>query len=129
MHPLDTEGMETQDDEAHVNATMMPKLKRLEMAYHLVSTEGLLQILSSCTEVEFMDLRGCWNVNIDDKFLKESLPKLTVLRPLVMEGFYVTNDWEEFWDDSDYDDQGELEELERIYETGDVELFGWYPSP
>ncbi|KAJ6681814.1 F-BOX/TPR REPEAT PROTEIN POF3 [Salix koriyanagi] len=52
-----------------------------------------------------------------------------LLRPLVMEDFYVTNDWEEFWDDSDYDDQGELEELERIYETGDVELFGWYPSP
>ncbi|KAB5557079.1 hypothetical protein DKX38_007988 [Salix brachista] len=129
MHPLDTEGMETQDDEAHAIATMMPKLKRLEMAYHLVSTEGLLQILSSCTELEFMDLRGCWNVNLDDKFLKESLPKLTVLRPLVMEDFYVTNDWEEFSDDSDYDDQGELEELERMYETGDVELFGWYPSP
>uniref|UniRef100_A0A6N2M3R5 Uncharacterized protein n=1 Tax=Salix viminalis TaxID=40686 RepID=A0A6N2M3R5_SALVM len=80
------------------------------MAYHLVSTE----------ELEFMDLRGCWNVNLDDKFLKESSPKLTVLRPLVMEDFYVTNGWEEFSDDSDYDDRGELEELERIYETGDV---------
>ncbi|KAJ6678259.1 hypothetical protein OIU85_008812 [Salix viminalis] len=80
--------METQDDEAHAIATMIPMLKRLEMAYHL--------------------------------FLKESFPKLTVLRPLVMEDFYVTNGWEEFSDDSDYDDQGELEELERIYETGDV---------
>ncbi|KAJ6997667.1 hypothetical protein NC653_014043 [Populus alba x Populus x berolinensis] len=51
MHPLDTEDMETQDDEAYAIATTMPKLKRLEMAYHLVSTEILLQILSNCTDL------------------------------------------------------------------------------
>ena len=73
MHPLDTESMETQDDEAYAIATTMPQLKRLEMAYHLVSTESLLQILSSCTELEFMDLRGCWNVNLDDKFVRRAL--------------------------------------------------------
>ncbi|XP_011003034.1 PREDICTED: F-box protein FBW2-like [Populus euphratica] len=128
MHPLDTEGMETQDDEAYAIATTMPKLKRLEMVYHLVSTESLLQILSSCTELEFMDLRGCWNVNLDDKFFKESFAKLTVLRPFAMEDFYVTNDWEEYSDD--YDDEGRLEELElRFYEGEDAELYGWYPSP
>lgn len=157
MHPLDTEGLEAQDDEAYAIATTMPKLKRLEMAYHLVSTESLLQILSSCTNLEFMDLRGCWNVNLDNKFFKEKFQKLTVLGPLVMEDYYEANDWEEdcseYSDDSDYlawgflagdggdydddesydemwDDEGRLEELElRFYEGADAGLYGWPPSP
>ncbi|KAH8516107.1 hypothetical protein H0E87_004488 [Populus deltoides] len=157
MHPLDTEGLEAQDDEAYAIATTMPKLKRLEMAYHLVSTESLLQILSSCTNLEFMDLRGCWNVNLDNKFFKEKFQKLTVLGPLVMEDYYEANDWEEdcseYSDDSDYlawgflagdggdydddesydemwDDEGRLEELElRFYEGADAGLYGWPPTP
>lgn len=158
MHPLDTADMASQDDEAYAIASTMPKLKRLEMAYHLVSTESLLKILSSCTQLEFMDLRGCWNVNLDDKFLKEKSPKLTVLGPRVI-GYYEINDWEEdcseysdaseylAWgfvagDGGDYDDDDEsydemwdderrLEELElRFYEgIDDAGLYGWPPSP
>lgn len=67
-------------------------------------------------------------MNLDDKFVKESFANLTVLRPLAMEGFYVTNDWEEYSDD--YDNEGRLEELElRFYEGEDAELYSWYPSP
>ncbi|KAL3592300.1 hypothetical protein D5086_010940 [Populus alba] len=97
MHPLDTEGMETQDDEAYAIATTR----------------------------QFMDLRGCWNVNLDDKFVKESFAKLTVLRPFAMEDFYVINDWEEYSDD--YDDDGRLGRI--FYEGEDAELYGWCPSP
>ncbi|KAG6775991.1 hypothetical protein POTOM_019494 [Populus tomentosa] len=44
MHPLDTEDMETQDDEAYAIATTMPKLKRLEMAYHLFVKESFAKL-------------------------------------------------------------------------------------
>lgn len=97
MHSSDTEGMETQDDEAYAIATTR----------------------------QFMDLRGCWNVNLDDKFVKESFAKLTVLRPFAMEDFYVINDWEEYSDD--YDDDGRLGRI--FYEGEDAELCGWCPSP
>ncbi|CAB4261809.1 unnamed protein product [Prunus armeniaca] len=72
------------DEEVQAIATTMPRLKHLEMAYHLISTKSALQILSSCTELEFLDLRGCWDVQLEDKFLKEKYQKLKVLGPLIL---------------------------------------------
>lgn len=145
MHPLDTAGKPLMDEEAHAIATTMPRLKHLEMAYHLISTKSALQILSSCTELEFLDLRGCWDVQLEDKFLKEKYPKLKVLGPLILD-YYERNEWEDcsdfsdaseylawefvageledYYDDDDdvsydgmWDDEGRLEELElRFYE-------------
>lgn len=57
MHTLDAEGKLSQNDEAHAIATTMPKLKQLEIAYHLVDTVGVLEIISSCHELEFLDLK------------------------------------------------------------------------
>lgn len=156
MHPVDTVGMPIVDDEAHAIAATMPRLKHLEMAYHVISTESALQILKSCTELELLDLRGCWGVKLDDdKFLEKKFPKVKVLGPLV-EG----NNWEEYsyysdasseylaWefvdDDDDYfdddesydemwDGDGRLEQLElRFYQGNEHETeggFGWPPSP
>lgn len=100
MHPLDTADKPPQDDEALAIAATMPKLKHLEMAYHLISTASILQILSSCPELEFLDLRGCWSVILDDKLVKEKFPKLKVLGPLVVD-FYERNDGDESSDFSD----------------------------
>jgi hypothetical protein len=47
MHPLDTAGKPLQDDEAYAIASTMPKLKHLEMAYHRISTPGVVRILSN----------------------------------------------------------------------------------
>ncbi|KAJ4839861.1 F-box protein fbw2 [Turnera subulata] len=154
MHPLDAELV--QDDEAHAIATTMPKLKRLEMAYHLVSTGDVMMILSSCRELELLDLRGCWNVKFDDKFLEEKFPRLKVLGPLVMD-YYEINDWEDecseysdgseylaweflggemgnFYDDDEsydemWDDEGRLEELELRFYEGIDEYAGAYAWP
>ncbi|KAK2659793.1 hypothetical protein Ddye_006326 [Dipteronia dyeriana] len=151
MHPLDTADKLSQDDEATVIATTMPKLRRLEMAYSVVSTEGVLNIISSCSKLEFLDLRGCWDVKIDDKFMEGNFPNLKVLGPLVLD-YYEINDWDDFSDYSDasedlaweilagemgdYDDDemydGRLDELElRFYDgiDADAGIYGWPPSP
>ena len=156
MHPLDTAGKPLINDEAYAIASTMPKLKRLEMAYHLVSTEGILQILSVCTKLEFLDLRGCWGVKLDNSLIKQKFPKLKVLGPLILD-YYEREDWDDYsdfseeseylaWafaasemrDDDDendsYDEMWEnevrLEELElRFYEgIEDAEMY-WPPSP
>lgn len=146
------------DDEAHAIATTMPKLKHLEIAYHLlISTESVLKILSSCPELEFMNLTGCWDVKLDGNFLKEKFPKVRILGPHLLE-YYDMNDWGDYcseysdaseyfaweifsgdmgdYDDDDsfdemWDDEERLEELElRFYEgIEDAGLYGWPPSP
>lgn len=157
MHPLDTAGKPYQDDEAFAIASTMPKLKHLEMAYHLISTEGILRILSVCSNLEFLDLRGCWGVKLDNMFVKQSFPELKVLGPLVL-GYYEREGWDDcsdFSDTSEYlswefvagdvgdfdddesesyegmwDDEGRLEELElRFYEGIDDARMYWPPSP
>ncbi|TXG52758.1 hypothetical protein EZV62_021927 [Acer yangbiense] len=156
MHPLDTADKLSQDDEATVIATTMPKLKRLEMAYNVISTEGVLNIISSCSKLEFLDLRGCWDVKIDDKFMEGNFPNLKVLGPRVLD-YYEINNWDDFSDYSDasedlaweilagemgdYDDDeiyndgmydGRLDELELRFYDGideDAGIYGWPPSP
>ncbi|KAI4337677.1 hypothetical protein L6164_016061 [Bauhinia variegata] len=154
MHPLDTAGRPLQDDEAYAIASTMPNLKHLEMAYHLITTDGVLEILSACHKLEFLDLRGCWGVKPDSMFQKQKFPKVKVLMPLV----YEEDDWDEasdFSDSSDYlawefvgdemgdyyddetdsddgmwDDEGRLEELElRFYEGIEDAGMYWPPSP
>ncbi|XP_061988042.1 F-box protein FBW2-like [Rosa rugosa] len=159
MHPLDIVGMPIVDDEANAIAATMPRLKHLEMAYHVISTESALQILKSCTELELLDLRGCWGVKLDDeKYLEKKFPKVKVLGPLVQDR-YEENEWDDnsdysdasseylawefvdddddFDDDGSYDDMwdgdGRLEQLElRFYQGNEHETeggFGWPPSP
>lgn len=156
MHPVDTAGKPYQDDEAIAIASTMPKLKHLEMAYHLISTDGVLRILSVIPSLEFLDLRGCWGVKLDNMFMKQKFPKLRVLGPLVM-GYYeregwddcsdvsdasdylswefVAGDMDDFYDESEsndgmWDDEGRLEELElRFYEGIDDAGMYWPPSP
>ncbi|KAI3442786.1 uncharacterized protein J3R85_001055 [Psidium guajava] len=156
MHPVDTAGKSSLDDEAHAIALTMSKLRRLEMSYHLVSTQSVLEIIYSCPELEFLDLRGCHHAKLDEKFLKERYPKLKVLGPDVVDQ-YERNEWEEYSDFSDFseylawefvagevgdyydnesldemwDDEGRLEDLElRFYEgIEDAGLYGWPPSP
>ncbi|KAL6317139.1 hypothetical protein AAG906_029891 [Vitis piasezkii] len=138
MHPLTTAGKLSQDEEAHAIATTMPKLKHLEMAYHLLSTKSVLEILSCCPELELLDLRGCWHVELNVKFLKEKFPKLRVLGPVVVDycRYYEMNECDDYSDydessDGTWDDEGGLEELEvRFYEGfGEHPEYGWPTSP
>ncbi|XP_020575510.1 F-box protein FBW2 [Phalaenopsis equestris] len=103
MHPLDVAGKVCQDDEALAIALTMPKLRHLELAYLLLTTQGVLQILSHCQELEFLDIRGCWDVKLDERLVKEKNGKLRVLGPEIVDSYERS-----FWNEcSDYSDSSE----------------------
>ncbi|KAF3641202.1 hypothetical protein FXO38_10916, partial [Capsicum annuum] len=59
----------------------MPKLKQREIAYMLVDTLSVSEVLQNCKHLELLDIRGCWNVNLDEKFVKK-FHKIKVVGPL-----------------------------------------------
>ncbi|KAK6923778.1 hypothetical protein RJ641_009978 [Dillenia turbinata] len=155
MHPLEVIDKLSQDDEALAIAATMPRLKHLEMAYLLITTEAVLQILENCRELQLLDVRGCWNVKLDDKIVK-NFPGLKVVGPLVVD-CYETNGWDDCseysgtsgylaWDfvagdledyddemsDGIWEDEQAMEELELRFYDGfgeENEFFDWPPSP
>jgi hypothetical protein len=159
MHPLEVAHKLCQDDEAHAIAATMPKLKHLELSYLHLTTGGALEILSNCHELEFLDVRGCWDVKLDDEFLKEKCAGLKILGPLIVDCCQM-NYWDDcseysdstdgswyYWDelqhgvedddgesfDGSWDDERGLDELEvRFYEGFNDTVaagFDWPPSP
>lgn len=153
MHPIQVTDKVCQDDEAHAIAFSMPKLKNLEVAYLLLTTEGVLRIISNCRELEFLDVRGCWDIKLDENFLKEKCPQLKVLGPLIVDS-YERDFWDEYSDYSDsmeylpwdeyldddiwgrgvegYNDVWDflpLDELELRFYGVDLGLSDWPPSP
>ncbi|XP_022774987.1 F-box protein FBW2-like [Durio zibethinus] len=156
MHPLEVIDKLSQDDEALAIATTMPKLKQLEVAYLLVSTEGVLKILENCPELELLDVRGCWNVKLDENFVKK-FSRLKVVGPHVVDCFGMKG-WDDCsnysgssgylaWDfvagdvgidyddeisDGDWEDDQSMEDVEmRFYDTFDLDnaAFDWPLSP
>lgn len=67
MDPLEIMDRFSQDDEALAISATMRKLKQLEMAYSQINTEGVLQILLDCPDIQFLDVHGCWNVKFDEE--------------------------------------------------------------
>lgn len=84
MHPWDVMDRRSQDDEALAIATTMPNLRHLELAYLRISTEGVVQLIGNLCGLELLDVRGCWNVKLDNDLL-DRLPKLRLVGPLVPE--------------------------------------------
>ncbi|XP_027148905.1 F-box protein FBW2 isoform X2 [Coffea eugenioides] len=114
-------------------------LERLRRNMHPLDVEGVLEIITSCRELEFLDLRGCWDVKFDEKYLKDKFPKLNVLGPHVVDQ-YEKNAWEDCSDYSDslYDDYessdgmwDDDESLELRFYGGydEASVYGWPPSP
>ncbi|CAA6658845.1 unnamed protein product [Spirodela intermedia] len=86
MHPLEAVDRPSQDDEAHAIAAWMPKLRRLEMAYSLLTDAGAIEILP-----------------LDQKLLRENFPRLKVSGPLMVGRCEDNHFWD---DDDDFDDCG-----------------------
>ncbi|XP_019172399.1 PREDICTED: F-box protein FBW2-like isoform X2 [Ipomoea nil] len=97
MHPLEVIDKGDQDDEAYAIAATMPKLKQLEIGYMLVTSESVNEIVKSCTELEVLDIRGCWGVSIDESVKKNS--GLKVVGPVVFDR-YDPQAWENCSDNS-----------------------------
>ncbi|XVF61578.1 hypothetical protein PTKIN_Ptkin08bG0141400 [Pterospermum kingtungense] len=154
MHPLEVVGKLSQDDEALAIATTMPKLKQLEVAYLLISTEGVLKILENCPDLELLDVRGCWNVKLDDNFVKK-FSRLKVVGPHVVDYFGMKGlddcsnysgssgylawdfvagdvDFDDEISDGDWEDDQSMEDVEmRFYDSFDLDnaAFDWPLSP
>lgn len=131
MHPGNYQklGITSQKNEAHAIATSMPNLKHLGITYMLVDTDDVLKILESCRSLESLDLRGCWNVKLDKKFIKEKFPELKILEPIIGDDLednylYECSDDETIYD-SDSTDGGFVggRYSFTIYPVG------WPPSP
>ncbi|KAJ8432018.1 hypothetical protein Cgig2_026721 [Carnegiea gigantea] len=146
MRPLDASDKPSHAAEVQAIAKTMPKLKRLELAYLHINNESVLEILSGCPELESLDLRGCWDVHLDKKFLEERHPKLKVLGPHVIMGAfekrisyfgdcsdtdYSDYDYMDYSDDESYDGTWDDEGIElRIYDGLDYMYeLGWPASP
>lgn len=143
MHPIDMLGKPSQKEEAHAIATTMTKLKHLELAYISLDTTSVLEIICNCPNLEFIDLRGCWDVKLDNNWLKDKFSKLAVLGPHVVDHLEEHCCWE--WEDSSYysdsvydyeswdefDDDGRLEIIlyEGQGEDSDHGWPAWPPSP
>ncbi|GFY96121.1 similar to F-BOX WITH WD-40 2 [Actinidia rufa] len=138
MHSRNADTTFSQEDEACTIAATMPKLKQLELSYLLINTGSVLEIVFSCHELQFLDLQGCWNVKLDEKYLREKFPNLKILGPQIVD-HYEASSWEGCSDYSDsfydtdsfngmWDDEESLEL--RFYEGfGEDSGHGWPPSP
>ena len=93
MDPLEVAEKSCQDDEAHAIAATMPRLVHIEIAYLLVTNAGILDILSQCRELKFLDMSGCWDVKLKANFFKEKYAGVKVLGPLIFDG-YDMNWWD-----------------------------------
>ncbi|KAK4353081.1 hypothetical protein RND71_028599 [Anisodus tanguticus] len=92
VHPLEVINKLSQDDEALAIANTMPNLKQLEIAYMLVGTTSIIEVLKNCRHRELLDVRGCWNVNFDEKFVK-IFKRVKVVGPVVVD-CYDRNGWD-----------------------------------
>lgn len=146
MHPLGSAYKPSHAEEAHAIAQTMPKLKQLELAYLRINKDSVLEILSGCPNLEFLDLRGCWDVHLDKKTLEKRHPKLAVLGPHVVMGVFERRaffddyysdsdfsdyDYMDYSDDESFDGMWDDEDIVfRTYEgADDMYEFGWPPSP
>ncbi|EPS73446.1 hypothetical protein M569_01310, partial [Genlisea aurea] len=118
MHPLDVIEKLSQDEEALAIARTMPRLKHLEIAYLLVETSSVLEILESCKGLELLDVRGCWSVNLDQESLKKCHPKLKVRGPLVVDCYDMMTGW-----DNCSDFSGSSGYLAWDFVAGDLESY------
>ncbi|KAL6523673.1 hypothetical protein OROGR_017276 [Orobanche gracilis] len=116
MRPLEMVHMPSQEDEALAISATMPRLQHLEIAYLLITTSSVIEILKNCKHLKLLDIRGCRNVVLDEKFVK-GFGNLRVMGPAVGDYWdttsdysghsgYLGSDFEADYDDDDddYDD-------------------------
>ncbi|KAM0012562.1 putative leucine-rich repeat domain superfamily [Helianthus debilis subsp. tardiflorus] len=107
MHPIDLKERWPQVEEAVAIATTMSKLKHLELAYNCIDTECVVEIINRCDRLEFLDVRGCWDVKLDQDWLEKRALMIKVLGPHVVDQF-------EGHSCSDYSDSDSLFDYESL---------------
>ncbi|WOL19943.1 F-box protein FBW2-like [Canna indica] len=128
MHPVDMGEIVFQDDQLYAIANTMPKLRRLQINYLPLTANSVLEILSRCKDLEYLDLRGCWDVKLNKKWIKEKYPNLKVVGPDILD--FLDNSWEDCSDDSDssgyswMDEEDGVSDDEQVLDDFQIHFFG-----
>lgn len=64
------------DDEAFVIAKTMVGLRHLNIQGNKLSNAGLLAILAGCPHLEFLDIRRCYNLQLDESLKKKCIDQI-----------------------------------------------------
>ncbi|MCO5547668.1 hypothetical protein L7F22_001119 [Adiantum nelumboides] len=98
-------------------AQHMPQLQHLEMAYGLLSVTGLKALLENCRDLQHLDLRGCWHLDMEESLMLEARKRIKVfLCPVVEDDIYDVSDY-----DIDYEDDDDLDYGDCMFD--DVEFY------
>ncbi|KAI5075725.1 hypothetical protein GOP47_0009801 [Adiantum capillus-veneris] len=93
-------------------AQHMQQLQHLEMAYGLLSIDGLKALLENCRDLQHLDLRGCWHLDMEESLVSEATKRIKVfLSPVVEDDIYDISDY-----DIDYEDDDELDSADYMFE-------------
>ncbi|KAF7842921.1 F-box protein SKIP19-like [Senna tora] len=68
------------DEEAFAIAETMPELRHLQLFGNKLTNSGLIAILNSCTHLESLDLRRCFNVDLEGNLGKRCDEQIKDLR-------------------------------------------------
>ncbi|KAK4254601.1 hypothetical protein QN277_009959 [Acacia crassicarpa] len=68
------------DDEAFTIARTMPELQHLQLFGNKLTNTGLFAILDSCSHLESLDLRRCFNLNLEGSLGKRCTEQIKDLR-------------------------------------------------
>ncbi|XP_045822378.1 putative F-box/LRR-repeat protein 23 [Trifolium pratense] len=81
--------------DAFVIAKSMPGLRRLNIGGHPLDNVGLLAILDGCPRLEFLDLRGCFNLKFSENLEKRCHDQIKDL--LLPDDLLDNGCWWECW--------------------------------
>ncbi|TVU02117.1 hypothetical protein EJB05_52483, partial [Eragrostis curvula] len=74
-------GEPARDVEAEELATFMPDLRSLQLFGNVLTNEGLEAILDSCPNLEYLDIRHCFNVDMNTTLLSKCAGLKTLRLP------------------------------------------------
>lgn len=91
------------DEEAFAIAETMPELRHLQLFGNKLTNTGLLAILDGCPHLESLDLRQCFNIDLEGVLVKRCVEQIKNLR----RPYDPTNDYPfeaEIHDDGSFDE-------------------------
>nr|XP_009410174.2 PREDICTED: F-box protein FBW2-like [Musa acuminata subsp. malaccensis] len=91
------------EEEAMAIANNMAGLEHVELAYGKFSHHGLAAILTNCTALKILDVRGCWNVKMEDN-IEAMCAKIQSFR----------DPWEDDYEFSSSEDEGDNSSAEDV---------------
>ena len=118
----------------------MPQLHHLEVIGNAMTNKGLKAILDGCPQLESLDLRRCFYINLDGSFGKLCMERIRNLKlPRdSLEGHKFALDrsedyramYDDMYADYDYDDDPDLEDDEDYEGLSDYDMYsGPYYNP